>query len=182
MGVAAAFAIHEGAHGIAAEAVGEDLEWETGTINQPVGFTGRIDDKEKGLFVYSAGLMSQVIGSEIILQVDRIDKNDDFVRGVMGWNIINPVWYALDYWAIHRTNWKDGGNLQGDIEGIEHYSSKGTADAFAIAVAALAVFQGYRFLKTQSWAPDWLKGDQQSLNLEPLHAKGFMIRYRIPFK
>ena len=108
----------------------------------------------QGFAVYSAGLIAQVATAEIILDVDRIDKNDAFVRGMMAWNIVNPILYALDYWVIRRSNKENDGTFQGDIEGVEHYSGEAAANTFAASMAAIAVFQGYRFLKTQDWAPD----------------------------
>jgi hypothetical protein len=103
-GFFSAFMIHEGAHLVAAEATGTDLDWELGNYNQPLAYTEEADSDADGLIINSAGLVTQALGSEIILQVDRIDKNDDFVRGMMYWNILNPIFYALDYWFIHVTN------------------------------------------------------------------------------
>jgi ribosomal protein S19 len=81
-GVVSAFMIHEGAHYLAGEITGTDIDWELGNYNQPIGFTEESESDADGVIVNSAGLVSQAIGSEIILQVDRIDKNDNFVRGM----------------------------------------------------------------------------------------------------
>jgi len=172
-GVLAAHCIHEGAHALIAEAYDTDLDWEVGTYNQPIGFTEHADSDSKGLAINSAGLIAQVLGSETILQVDSIDKNDAFVRGMMAWNIINPILYAADYWFIRKTNQKtNNGGYQGDIQGIEYYSNESKANTFAICMVAAATFQGYRFIKTQPWAPDWLSA---------LYANGEQKSYRINF-
>jgi hypothetical protein len=181
-GLASAFLIHEVSHEVVARLTNIDLHWQIGTLNQPLSFTYNTDTSSwKGFALNSAGLISQAAGAEIILQVDKIDKNDAFVRGMMTWNVLNPIWYSLDYWFIHSTNKKNGNNFQGDLEGIEHYTNKATADGFALSMSAIAVFQGYRFLKTQSWAPNWLKEDFPGMSLAPLPSGGFLIGYEFVF-
>ena len=180
-GIVSAFLIHEGSHAVVAGLTNTDMDWEMGTLNQPFSFTENADTNWKGFAVNSAGLISQSVGAEIILQCDKIDKNDAFVRWMMAWNILNPLLYSLDYWFIHSTNKINGNRYQGDLAGIEHYTSKATADGFAISISAIALFQGYRFLKTQSLAPDWLKENSQSLSLAPLPSGGFFIAYEFDF-
>lgn len=180
-GITTAFMIHEGAHAAVAELTGTELDWKIGDMNQPMAFTEYSDSDDKGLAINSAGLISQAVGSEIILHSEKIDKNDAFVRGMMAWNIFNPISYAIDYWFIHRTNKKNGNTYRGDIQGIEHYADKPTADAFALSMAGIAAFQGYRYLKTQPWAPDWLKAKSHGLNIRPLRSGGIMLTYRFDF-
>ena len=180
-GIVSAYLIHEGSHVLVAGLTDTDMRWEMGTLNQPILFTENADTKWKGFAINSAGLLSQVAGSEIILQVDKIDKNDAFVRGMMACNILNPILYSLDYWIFHSTNKINGNSYRGDLAGVEHYSNKATADGFALSISAIAVFQGYRFLKTQSWAPDWLKEDTHSLSFAPLPSGGFIVGYKFDF-
>jgi hypothetical protein len=180
-GITTAFMIHEGAHAAVAELSGTELDWEIGNVNQPMAFTEYASSDDKGLAINSAGLISQAVGSEIILHSETIDKNDAFVRGMMIWNILNPISYAIDYWFIHRTNKKKGNTYKGDIQGIEYYGNESTADAFALSMAGIAIFQGYRFLRTQPWAPDWLKAESHGLNIQPLYSGGVMLTYRFDF-
>jgi len=180
-GIASAYLIHEGSHALVGGLTNTDMNWRIGTLNQPVLFTENADSNWKGFAINSAGLLSQVAGSEIILQVDKIDKNDAFVRGMMTCNILNPIFYSLDYWIFHSTNKMNGNSYQGDLAGIEHYSNKATADGFALSMSAIAIFQGYRFLKTQSWAPEWLKDNSHSMSLAPLPSGGFIIGYKFDF-
>ena len=180
-GFFSAFMIHEGAHLVAAEATGTHIDWELGDYNQPLAYTEEASSDTDGLILNSAGLLAQTLGSEIILQVDSIDKNDDFVRGMMYWNILNPIFYALDYWFINITNDETADGYQGDIQGIEHYSDEKTANMFAASMVAIAGIQGYRFLKTQDWAPDWLKDEAQNLNFAPVKSGGFSLNYTINF-
>ena len=180
-GVASAALIHEGAHALVAGITGTHMSWELGNYNQPISFTESADSDSKGVAVYSSGLISQALASEVILDVDKIDKNDAFVRGMMAWNIINPILYALDYWVIHSTNKEDGNTYQGDMKGIEHYSRASTANVFAAGVVAIVAFQGYRFLKTQTWAPDWLKSNIHDLKVAPQPGGGFVMSYEYRF-
>ncbi len=180
-GIAVAFSIHEGAHGLVAELTDTDMNWEIGNYNQPFAFTENASSDGKGAAINSAGLLSQAIGGEIILRDDRIDKNDYFIRGMMAWNILNPISYALDYWFFHNTNQQNGNFYQGDIEGVEYYTNERTASGFALSMAAIAAFQGYRFLKTQTWVPEWLKGESHSVNFVSLTSGGVVMAYKFVF-
>ena len=180
-GMASAAALHEGAHAVVAEVTDTSISWEAGNYNQPVAFTTGEMNTSQGFAVYSAGLIAQVATAEIILDVDRIDKNDAFVRGMMAWNIVNPILYALDYWVIRRSNKENDGTFQGDIEGVEHYSGEAAANTFAASMAAIAVFQGYRFLKTQDWAPDWVKSEKHTMTMAPCPSGGFVLAYEFRF-
>lgn len=180
-GFISGFMIHEGAHFLAAEATGTDIDWELGNYNQPIAFTEEADSDTDGFIVNASGLATQAIGAEIILQVDSIDKNDEFVRGMMYWNILNPIFYALDYWFIHHTNSTNGDSYQGDLQGIEHYSDEKTANIFAASMVAIAGIQGYRFLKTQDWAADWFKDEAHNLSFAPTPSGGFSFSYTIHF-
>lgn len=180
-GSVAAFSIHEGAHALVAKVTNTDMTWEIGNYNQPLAFTEHANSDAKGAAINHAGLISQAIGSEIILQSEKIDKNDAFVRGMMAWNIINPIMYSLDYWFIRRSNQRNGNTYQGDIEGIEYYTNESTANGFALSMLGIACLQGYRFLKTQSWAPDWLKGESNTISFAPLPSGGLVMTYKFVF-
>jgi hypothetical protein len=180
-GLASGALIHEGGHALVAGVTGTHLTWEVGTYNQPIGFTDHAGSDAKGVAVYSAGFIAQAAGAEIILQADRIDKNDNYVRGMMTWDVVNPILYSLDYWFFHRTNKKNGNYYQGDIQGVEHYSNQTTANLFAASFSAIALFQGYRFLKAQTWAPDWLRGESHRLGFTPLRSGGLLMTYHFKF-
>jgi len=180
-GLASSALIHEGAHALVAGLTGTRLTWEVGTYNQPIGFTDHAESEAKGLAVYSAGFIAQAGGAEIILQADGINKNDNYVRGIMTWNIVNPVLYSLDYWFFHWTNKKNGNSYQGDLQGIEHYSNQTTANVLAVSFSAIALFQGYRFLKTQTWAPEWLKDESHRFGFMPLRSGGLVMTYHFRF-
>ncbi len=180
-GIIAAFSIHEASHLLTAEATGNNIEWESGTINQPIGFTENSKKDSDGIIILSSGLVSQIIGSEIILQTDKIDKNSSFVRGMMAWNILNPISYSLDYWFVNRSNKKVRNSYTGDIQGIEHYSGKNAANCFAVSMIAIAAFQGYRFFKTQSWSTKKIQDKSHSIFLAPVSSNGYLLGYGIRF-
>jgi hypothetical protein len=180
-GVLASAAVHETAHALVAAATDTSMTWKVGNYNQPLAFDENATSNSKGIAIYSAGLIAQLICSEIILDVDSVNKNDAFVRGMMTWNILNPILYSLDYWVFRVSNQQNGNSYQGDLAGIEHYSSEGTAQAFAIGITAIAAFQGYRFLKSQDWAPDWLKAAPDNVNVLPLRSGGAMLTYELRF-
>jgi hypothetical protein len=180
-GVISAYALHEAGHAIAASATDTKLEWGLGTYNQPLGFTEYAESDTAGVLVHASGLTTQIIVSEVILNADSIDKNDNFVRGMMAWNVFNPIIYALDYWIIKRTNKVEEGYYHGDIAGIEHYSSDSFANIFAGTMMAMAVNQGYRYMKTQTWAPGWMSRDSMRLNLTPHGATGFALNFEMDF-
>ena len=180
-GVISAYALHETGHAIAASVTDTDLDWGLGTYNQPLGFTEHATNDGAGMLVHASGLATQAIASEVILDSDSIDKNDNFVRGMMFWNIVNPVIYAMDYWWFHNTNQENGTTYQGDLKGFEHYSNDGTANGFAALMAGLAVYNGYRFLKTQTWAPEWIDSKTMKLNFRTTGGKGAMLAVQIAF-
>ncbi len=180
-GVISAYALHETGHALAAGITGTEIEWGLGTYNQPLGFTEQADNDAAGALVHASGLLTQTITSEIILQSDSVDKNDAFVRGIMAWNIINPILYALDYWWIRSTNKQEGSYYQGDLQGFEHYTDEQTANLFAATIAVLTAYQGYRFVKTQTWAPDWMKNKAVQLHWRPRSDMGVELRFQIDF-
>jgi hypothetical protein len=180
-GMISAYALHETGHALAASVTDTDLEWGIGTYNQPLGFTERAQHNGDGMLVHASGLLTQVASSEIILQSDSIDKNDSFVRGMMFWNIVNPIVYSLDYWFFKRTNQEHGNHYQGDLKGLEHYSNEATANGYAAVMTGLAIYQGYRFMKLQKWAPDWIANDTARLNFQPAAGNGAVLTVQIDF-
>lgn len=183
-GIITAYMIHESAHAFTADLNDIDLEWHTGDYNQPLAFTlkkeGGGSDSDRASF-YSSGLISQIVGSEIILRSKKIDKNSAYVRGMMAWNILNPILYSLDYWFIGYANKELENRFQGDIEGVEHYSSDSTANVFAIAMAGLALYQGNRYLKTQPWASNWFEGESHNFSFRLQPSGGIGLNYKLWF-
>ncbi len=176
-GVAASMALHEGAHVLAAGFTDTRMDWRLGTYNQILGYTEYSKNNSDALAVNSAGLIVQAISSEVILRSSKIDKNSDFTRGLLAYNILNTFSYVFDYYIVRSTNQRNGLSYQGDLEGIKGYSNAVTVNLFALAITAVSIFQGYRFLTNQTFAPDWLTGKKQGLayNLQP--SGGLLITY-----
>ena len=186
-GLVAAFAIHEAAHELAANATGNSLSWDPGTPNQPIQFQEDADSSTDGFYINAAGLTAQLVNTEIILDVDKINKDYAFVRGMVAWNVINPISYALDYWFINRTNKKRPNGYEGDLQGIEYHKGEDTANVFAVSIVAVSLVQGYRFLKTQDWAPDWIRSDDEdaganhsAITVQPRY-EGVEVTYQTTF-
>lgn len=180
-GILAAYALHEVGHWAAAELTHTEIDFGAGRYNQPIGFTEYADNDTDGMIIHASGLVTQVLVSEVILQSDSIDKNDSLVRGMMFWNIVNPIVYVLDYWLLRRTNQESESSYQGDIEGFENYSSQGSANVFAGVMVIVTAFQGYRYVKTQDWAPDWMNSTAVQVACQPAPGHGAMLSVRIRF-
>jgi hypothetical protein len=180
-GVITAYALHETGHAIVAKVTNTDLEWGVGTYNQPLGFTEHAKHNGDGVCLHAAGLLTQEISSEIILRSDSIDKNDNFVRGMMFWNVVNPIVYSVDYWFLKRSNKKDGNHYQGDLMGVEHYSNEATANGYAALMTGVAICQGYRFLKMQKWAPNWIRNSSAQLNLQRTVGNATALTIQVAF-
>ena len=180
-GVISAYALHEFGHAATAYLTGTDMEWGLGTYNQPLGFKEDAENDTAGMLVHASGLATQLAVSEVILQADSIDNNDSFVQGMMFWNIVNPIVYSLDYWFFRRTNRETETSYQGDIEGFENYTSETSANTFAAIVLVVAAYQGYRYMGTQDWAPQWMKSDDFRLNLQTQGRKGIRLMVEFDF-
>jgi len=126
----------------------------------------------------SAGLISHVVNPEVIPDVNKIDKNNALINRIMAWK---PILYALDHWVIPLANKEEVKTCQGNLEGIKHYSSESSANAFAVGIAAIATFQGYRLIKTQTWAPEWLKSEFHDLKISPHPSGGFVFSFDMRF-
>jgi hypothetical protein len=179
-GILSAYALHEGAHWAAAGLTGTDLQWESGTYNQPLGFTEDADNDTDGAILHGAGLAGQALCGEVILAMDGINKTTAYVRGLMFWNIANPIIYAFDYWFLHRSNQIDAEGYQGDLAGIEHYAGKDVANTFAAASLGVALWQGYRFWKAQEETPA-PSANGFKLGFGPAPQGGGMFIFEIPF-
>ena len=180
-GIISGFLIHEGGHALTATLADTKMDWEMGNYNQPIAFTEYSDSNDAGFLINSAGLTTQAICSEVILRADSIDKNNDYFRGMMAWNIINPILYAFDYWFINSTNQIYGDSYQGDLSGIEYYSNDTIANVFTALYVAIAISQGYRFLKKQSWSPEWMRKKDSNLYFYPSPKGGVRLSFQMRF-
>lgn len=151
-GVVTAYAIHETGHGVTAFATGTNMDWKfnDGRDSSIISFREYSKNDLTGLFVDSAGIITELAVTEYILRSKTINKTDPFIKGMVFWNTANPIIYALDYWFIHKINRTDGGVFLGDIKGIEYHSNSEFANIFAAASAAIAINQIYRYIKSEN--------------------------------
>lgn len=169
-GIITAYTLHEVGHVVAGCATGTDLDWGIGTYNQPLGFEEHDDKGHSGAIVNASGLLTQLLVSDYILSTDSVDLRDSYTRGVMAWNIINPILYALDYWVIRRTNRIEGGRggeYRGDLAGVEYHLGRDWGNGLSAFVSVMAIYQGCEFVKRQGW-----KGGEGEEEQTSLHGKG----------
>lgn len=175
-GVITAYALHEGGHQAMAWLTGTDMSWEWGNYNQLVSFNENTNDNWKGTLINASGITTQLIVSEYILRSDNVDKDSYYTKGILFWNFFNPIFYAVDYWFIKDKNFNDkNGSYRGDLQGIEYYSSKETADIFAIASVLIAGYQGYRYINRNKYKHK----NNLNLNFVPVKNGGmFVINFK----
>lgn len=174
-GMATAYAIHETGHLVAGKLTHTDMHFKSFENGQFISFDMQPNSDSDGLWVATAGLNAQLLCSEAILRSRSLDRHDPFVRGMMTWNVINPVLYSLDYWFLRKWNQTGDGYDRGDIQCVEHYSNKRDADLFALSVSLLALYDGYRFLKPQNY------NDKCRFYLSALPEGGVELGWRIEF-
>ena len=170
-GAVTAFGIHEGGHAAAAALTGTHIRWGVCRDGQLVGFReSRAASRWSGVGLYSAGLVAQEVTSEVILR-SHVDRSRPFVRGVMAWNVANPISYAANFWLFSG---------RGDLSGIANYSGRRTANLVAAGLVAVAVWQGVRFFGDASSLPKWMADGSVNLTASPC-ADGFSAGLTVAF-
>lgn len=180
-------AVHEGGHVLSAYLTDTRLDWEAGTYGQPIAFKEHARGDSRGALVNASGLLAQLSVNRYLLGSDTVDREDYFIQGLIWWNLVNPIVYALDYWWLHNTNdIGTDGTYRGDIAGIERYKGKGTAHAFTACVAAAALFQAWEYMTQSDKVPVPLPeshsivGSGHSLDLQPVRS-GIALMYTFKF-
>jgi len=82
---------HELGHQFVAIREKVDMTWSNGANN----WDAHTDDKSKKRNIALGGFASEIISSEVILNWDKIPKDNSFVVGYMFRNIINPIRYTI---------------------------------------------------------------------------------------
>ena len=172
-GAVSAYMIHEGGHYLAAEITDTDIDARWFEGNQIVLLYMEPESRKEGAYICSAGLITQAICSEMILDM-KASRDNAFIHGMMFWNILNPIMYAADYWWIHRSHYIDERGFQGDLHGVEYYSDKKTANVFAGTMVLLAIWHGYRFYSEEDIM-------FKNFNIAPInvkHGAGLQFTYK----
>ena len=133
-GVGTGYIIHELSHQAVADIVHTDLSW--------VGFgnnwiISNDTSKEKRVSIAGAGLASQIISTEILLN-SKIEKSNEYVIGILAFNIINALAYPI---MDKRDNSKIG---NGDIEMMDKAGlDKDYVTAFLVAHSLYSIYRIY---------------------------------------
>ncbi len=108
LGVGSGYVIHEAAHQAVAEVNGTPFKWQKGFGSTWV--TSNNTSNSERYELASAGLASQVLSTEIILNTKDIPKDNEYVIGLLAFNVINALLYAVDDGILHPND------NYGDIE------------------------------------------------------------------
>jgi hypothetical protein len=133
-GVATGFLFHEAGHQIVAKLENVDMGW-SGLLNPR--WMAYTDDREKFRRITFGGFGAQVLSTEVILGVDAIPKDNAFILGWLGFNILNTMLYV------------GGGN--GDFKMLRENGVDTTY--LGIGLAAYALLSAYRLYKNPAFVP-----------------------------
>lgn len=101
IGLGLGFSLHEGAHRLQAGIEDVDISNESLTS---IEINGN-DREERNIAL--AGFIPGIIGSEIILGVDAIPKDNSIVIGYMLWNILHPISYIIRHEIVYDDGYGD---------------------------------------------------------------------------
>lgn len=93
LGVGSGYVIHEASHQIVAEVNGTPFKWKNGFGSTWVT-SNKTSDSER-YELASAGLGSQVLSTEIILNTKDIPKDNEYVIGILTFNVLNALLYVV---------------------------------------------------------------------------------------
>ncbi len=92
---------HEGAHHLQAEIEGVEVSNKTLISLETQG------NNREQRNIALAGFIPGIVGSEIVLGVDAILKNNSIVIGYMLWNILHPISYIVRHELIYEGGYGD---------------------------------------------------------------------------
>ncbi len=93
LGVGSGYVIHEAAHQAVADVNGTPFKWKNGFGSTWVTSNNTSDSERYELA--SAGLGSQVLSTEIILNTKDIPKDSEYVIGILTFNVLNALLYVV---------------------------------------------------------------------------------------
>ncbi|MBI3354178.1 MAG: hypothetical protein HY034_04750 [Nitrospirae bacterium] len=93
LGVGSGYVIHEASHQAVAEVNGTPFKWKKGFGSTWV--TSNNTSESERYELASAGLGSQVLSSEIILNSKSIPKDSEYVIGILTFNVVNALLYVV---------------------------------------------------------------------------------------
>jgi len=132
------FLFHEAGHEVVARVEGVGMSWQ-GADNRWLANTY---DQGKLRNIALGGFGAQIISTEIILGIEKIPKDNAFVFGWLGFNIINSLLYVLD------------NELRDGIGDLETLRATGVNTGFVeIGLVAHSILTAYRIYKNPKFIP-----------------------------
>ncbi|MEK6679056.1 MAG: hypothetical protein AABY39_06540 [Nitrospirota bacterium] len=136
LGVGSGYVIHEAAHQAVADINGTPFKWKAGTGGTWVSSSNTTDRERYELA--SAGLASQVLSSEIILNTKSIPKDNEYVIGMLTFNVVNALIYVVDDGILNSND------NHGDIEIMDKAGlNRDYVNTFLIVHSLYTIYRGY---------------------------------------
>ena len=136
LGLGSGYVIHEASHQIVAEVNGTSFKWQNG-----FGSTWVTSNKTSNSERYelgSAGLVSQVLSTEVILNTKKIPKDNDYVIGMLTFNIVNALLYVVSDGILNPDD------NYGDIEMMDKAGlKKEYVSAFLVVHSLYSIYRAY---------------------------------------
>lgn len=181
-GVFSGYILHEGGHFFMGKLTNTDMDWHLNNWRNPITYTEYADNPRDAALVHASGIVTSLTASEIILRSESIDKRRPYVMGMMFYNVVNPILYAIDYKLLNRWNYRDSDGCHGDLECIENYTGHTKGNVFAYGTAFIAAIQGWRYIDALTNNRDrWYLRDDMRLNLLPVRNGGGMLSLEVDF-
>lgn len=134
-GIGGGYIIHELSHQAMADLTHTNLKWDNGFGNNWT--IPKDTNKKQRVFIGGAGLASQIISTEIILNT-KIKKSNEYVLGILTFNILNAVLYPI---LDERDNSEIG---FGDVEMMDKAGlDKDYVTAFIVAHSLYSIYRIY---------------------------------------
>jgi len=134
--------VHEGSHYVAAKIQGRDPEY---NLKNPTVVKEKYENKKysdsQEAIAAGAGLVGQTLTTEIILNTEKIPKDDPYVLGILAFTIGDNLRYGLFP------------NLRGkEINDVGHLDEAGVKKEYVQgALIAHSVFSIYRIMKNKDF-------------------------------
>lgn len=136
LGVGSGYVIHEAAHQAVAEVNGTPFKWQKGFGSTWVTSNNTSDSERYELA--SAGLGSQVLSSEIILNTKKIPKDSEYVIGILTFNVLNALLYVVSDGIMNPND------NYGDIEMMDKAGlDREYVNTFLIVHSLFTIYRAY---------------------------------------
>lgn len=142
-GVGSGYVIHELSHQAVADFTHTDLQWKDyfGNRWEISNNTAR----EKRAIIAGAGLASQIMSTEIILN-SQIEKSNEYVLGILAFNIVNALMYPI----LDQNDTSKIGN--GDVEMMDKAGlDRDYVTAFLVIHSLYSIYRVYHKTDVPVW-------------------------------